>query len=126
MNESENIKAALDQWLNGLDSGNLEQMVATCDPEVVLCNEHQPTGIGIQAVRDKYAPRIKAAIFKSGFDIQHFRIYGDLALVVGHFDVEVTDKASGEKKTGEGRLALTYRRHPDGSWKLLLDIDNND
>lgn len=126
MSDVENVKAALDQWMLGLDSGNLEQMIATCDPDVVLCNEHQPTGHGIQAVRDKYGPRMEAATFKSGYDIQHFKIYGDLALIVGHFDVEVTDKTSGAQKAGEGRLALTYRRHPDGSWKLLLDIDNND
>lgn len=126
MSDIEDVKATLDQWMTGLDAGNLEQMVATCDPDVVLCNEHQPTGYGIQAVRDKYGPRMEAATFKSGFDIQHFKIYGDLALIVGHFDVEVTDKASGEKKTGEGRLVLNYRRHADGTWKLLLDIDNND
>ena len=126
MNDIDDVKAVLDQWLTGLDSGDLEQMAATCDPEVIVCNEHQPTTVGIQAIRDKYAPRIEAATFKSGFDTQHIKVYGDFALIIGRYDVEVTDKASGEKKFAEGRLALNYRRHPDGSWKMLLDMDNND
>ena len=126
MNDIDKVKAALDLWMSGLDAGDLERMIATCDPEVVVCNEHQPTTVGIQAIRDKYAPRIAAATFRSGFDIQHMRVYGDLAVVVGHFDVEMTDKSSGDKKSAEGRLALNYRRHPDGSWKMLLDLDNND
>lgn len=54
------------------------------------------------------------------------KVYGDFALIIGHFDVEATDKTSGEKKSAEGRLALNYRRHPDGSWKMVLGMDNSD
>lgn len=126
MSDMDNVKAVLNDWMEGLDSGDLERMVKTCDPEVVVCNERQPTTVGIQAIRDKYGPRIEAATFKSVFDMEHMAIYGDLALLVGHFKVESTDKASGQMGGGEGRLVLTYRRHPDGSWKMLLDIDNND
>lgn len=122
----DDVRYAVKEWLDGLDSGDLERMVATCDPEVLVCNERQPTTVGIQAVRDKYGPRIEASTFKSGFDIEHLKIYGDQALMVGYFTVEVTNKKTGQTGGAEGRLVLTYRRHPDGSWKLLLDIDNND
>ncbi len=126
MSDMDDVKAALNEWMEGLDSGDLERMVETCDPEVVVCNEHQATTVGIQAIRDKYGPRIEAGSFESRYDVQHMKIYGDLALLVGHFGVAFTDRASGAKGGGEGRLALIYRRHSDGSWKLLLDIDNND
>lgn len=126
MSDVDDVKYVLNEWLEGLDSGDLERMIATCDPETVICNQNQPTTIGIQAVRDKYAPRIAAGTFKSGFDIDHLKVYGDLALIVGRFSVDFTDKATGQKGGGKGRLVLNYRRHPDGSWKMLLDIDNND
>lgn len=126
MSDIEDVKNALNEWLEGLDSGDLERMVDTCDPEVVICNENQPTTVGVQAVRDKYGPRIASGTFKSGFDIDRLKIYGDLALLVGRFTVEFTDNETGEKGGGQGRLVLNYRRHQDGSWKLLLDIDNND
>ena len=126
MSTVDDVKHVLNEWLEGLDSGDLERMVSTCDPEVVICNENQPTTIGVQAIRDKYGPRIAAGTFKSGFTIDHLKVYGDLALIVGHFSVEFTDKATGQKGGGRGRLVMNYRRHPDGSWKMLLDIDNND
>ena len=77
-------------------------------------------------MRDKYAPRIAAGTFKSGFAIDHIKAYGDLAVIIGRYTVEVTDEATGQKGGGEGRLLLNYRRHPDGSWKMLVDMDNND
>lgn len=123
--EREQVHHALNEWLEGLDDGDLERMVRTVDPEAVICNQNQPTCYGIQAVRDKYGPRIEAATFKSGFDIEHIKIYPGFAVIIGHFTVEVTDKASGQTGGGRGRLLLIYRKHDDG-WKMLIDIDNND
>lgn len=125
MTDEDKVKAAVDQWLNSLDAGNVQGMLDTCDPEVITANEKTPTAIGIDHIRNKYTPRIEAATFKSGFETEHMAIYGDFAIVMGQFDVEVTDKTSGEKGGGSGRLALAYRRHEDGSWKLILDMDNN-
>lgn len=125
MSEIEDVQHALSEWMEGLDDGDLERMVKTVDPEVVLCNEHQPTGHGIQAVREKYGPRMEAATFKSGFDLEHIKIYDGFALIVGHFKVDVSDKNTGQTSGGQGRLLLIYRKHVDG-WKLLVDIDNND
>jgi len=126
MNDIDNVKLAIDQWMDSLGAGDLEGMVATCDPGVVICNEHQATTIGTEAVREKYGPKIEQATFDSGFDIQHIAVHGDTALAVGHFTVDMTTKQSGEKRHAEGRLILSYIRHTDGSWKLILDVDNND
>ncbi len=126
MNDIKAVKAAVDEWNGGLDSGDLERMLATVDPEAVTCNENQPTAIGAQAVRDKYGPRMEVATFKSGWEYQHVSVHGDMAIVVGHFTAEITSKSTGEKSGGRGRLVIVYRRHPDGSWKMILDMDNND
>lgn len=125
MSDIDDVKAALDQWQTSLDSGNLQGMLDTCDPEAIVANERQPTSVGIQAIADKYAPRIEAATFKSRFDIEHINVWGDFAQIIGQFEVEVTDKATGKTNDGSGRLALVYRRHLDGSWKMTLDMDNN-
>ena len=126
MKDVDAVKAALAEWMDGLDGGDLERMVRTCDPEVVICNERQPTTVGVQAVREKYGPRLAAGTFDSEFDIERREVYGDLALVVGCFRVTYTERDTGHQGGGEGRLVLVYRRHSDGTWKLLLDVDNND
>lgn len=123
--DNADVRAALKEWLDGLDTGDLERMVASCDPEVVICNEHQPTTIGIEAVRAKYRPRIESSTFESTFDIEDMRVHGDFALLVGVFTVKTTNKSTGQVGGGEGRLVLCYRRHENGSWKLVLDVDNN-
>ncbi|MEM9632125.1 MAG: nuclear transport factor 2 family protein [Pseudomonadota bacterium] len=119
------VKHALNEWLEGLDSGDLGRMLATVDPEAVTCNQNQPTVFGVDAVREKYAPRIATSTFKSGFEIEHIKVYDGFAVIVGFFTVEVTDKASGQTGGGQGRLLLVYRKHPDG-WRMIVDIDNND
>lgn len=125
MSDTEDVKAVLNKWLSSLDAGDLQGMLDTCDPECIIANEKTPTTVGVDHVRGKYAPRIEAATFKSGFDIEHMAIYGDFAIIMGQFDVEMTDKNSGATGGGSGRLALGYRRHDDGSWKMILDMDNN-
>jgi len=122
----EDIKAAVNEWNNGLDSGDLDRVIATCDPDAVTCNQGVQTVVGTQGIRDKFAPRIAAATIKSGFDYEHIKVYGDVAVVVGYFSGEMTDKASGDVRTSGGRLVIVYRRVEDGSWKMVLDMDNTD
>ena len=125
MSDIEDIKAVIDTWNNGLDNGNIEQMITTCDPQVITLNNRQPMTVGSQAIRDKYVPRIEAADITSRFDIEHIELYGDVAVVVGEFGGEMKDKKTGEIRTPEGRLTLVYQRGTDGAWKMILDIDNN-
>ena len=126
MTAADDIRAVLGEWMNALDAGDLERVVATCDPAVIICNERCATALGVEAIRAKYGPLIESAHIKSGYNIEHLEVFGDFAVVVGHFTNELIDKKSGQKRGGEGRLVVSYRRHPDGSWKMILDIDNND
>jgi len=125
MSAIDHIKAAVDEWNNGLDGGDIERMIATCDPKTVTVNNRQPITVGTQAIRDKYLPRIAEADIKSGFDYEHIEVYGDVAIVVGHFTGEMKNKTSGDVRTAEGRLVLVYRRIEGGCWRMILDMDNN-
>lgn len=125
MSDIEDLKAAVDEWNEGLDSGDIERMLATCDPETVTCNNGVPTKVGTQAIRDKYEPRIATYNIKSGWEYEYIKLYGDMAIITGFFTGEMTDKKTGEVRGGSGRLVLVYRRIEDGSWKMCLDMDNN-
>ncbi|MBY5931579.1 DUF4440 domain-containing protein [Tateyamaria omphalii] len=125
MTERKEIEAIIDRWNNGLDGGDIEQMVSTCHPDVMTVNEHQPVTVGAQAIRDKYNPRIAAADITSGFDIEKLELYGDVAIVVGQFYGTMTMRDTGEVRSPKGRLALVYKRDDAGAWKMILDMDNN-
>ena len=125
MTVRDEIQAAINEWNNGLDSGDIERMVASCHPDVMTINERQPVTVGTQAIRDKYNPRIAAAEITSGYDIEDLQFFGDVAIVSGRFYGTMKMRETGETRSPEGRLVLVYRRDASGAWKLILDIDNN-
>ncbi len=86
----------------------------------VLCAIASPSIKDIQAIADKYGPPIAAATFKSGFDIEHINVRGDFAQVISHFDVEMTDKVTGDTGGGAGRLAGSQLPATQG-WPLKND-----
>lgn len=128
MNKKDDINAVkkeINAWLFSLDNGDLQGMLDTCDANVITANEKSSTTMGIQHISDKYGPRIEAATFKSSFETDHIEIYDNFALVVGRFEVQMTNKKSGEVGGGTGRLALGYHRNSEGAWKMVFDMDNN-
>lgn len=125
MTEREKIQSAINEWNNGLDSGDIERMVASCHPDVITINERQPVTVGIQAIRDKYNPRIAAAEITSNYDIEELQFYGDTAIVSGRFYGTMRMRNTGEVRNPEGRLVLGYKRDEAGTWQMFLDLDNN-
>lgn len=125
MSERKEIEAAIKEWNEGLDGGDIERMVASCHPDVMTINERQPVTVGTQAIRDKYNSRIAAAEITSGYDIEDLQFYGDTAIVSGRFYGTMKMRDTGEVKSPEGRLVLGYKRNEAGAWKMFLDMDNN-
>ena len=119
------IEAVINEWNGGLDAGDIERMASTCHERTMTVNERQPVTVGVQAIRDKYNPRIAAAEITSGFDIQTLEVYGDTAIVVGRFYGTMKMRYTGEVRSPEGRLVLVYQRDETGAWKMILDLDNN-
>jgi ketosteroid isomerase-like protein len=53
-------------------------------------------------------------------------IDGKLAYQRGTFSTSVTPKAGGQARTITGKFLRTYRRLPDGSWTMVIDMFNSD
>jgi len=51
---------------------------------------------------------------------------GDLAYSRGVYTVTLTDVATKRPVTAKGKYVLVYRKQPDGRWKAIHDINNND
>ncbi|NET33191.1 MAG: nuclear transport factor 2 family protein [Cyanothece sp. SIO1E1] len=124
-NEIDSIHAAIDRWMTCLDSGDLENLLNCCDPEVVMANEGKPTLVGLAAMKERYAPRIEQFSMSSGFEVEHIAVYHDFAIVVGRWTVKATHKVSNQVNNASGRVLLNYRKQTDDTWKIVADIDNN-
>ncbi|WP_298819744.1 DUF4440 domain-containing protein [uncultured Roseibium sp.] len=125
MSKREEIQAVINIWNQGLDSGDIEAMISTCHERVLTVNERQPVTVGIQAIRDKYIPRIEAAEITSGYDIEELQFFDDVAVVSGRFYGTMKMRDTGKERSPEGRLVIVYKRDETGAWKMVLDIDNN-
>jgi ketosteroid isomerase-like protein len=52
------------------------------------------------------------------------RISGEMAYQRGTFTTQVKPKAGGEARTIVGKFLRIYRREPDGSWRMVIDMFN--
>jgi len=125
MSKRKEIEAVINAWNSGLDNGDIEAMISTCHADTLTVNEHQPVTIGIQAIRNKYNPRIAAAEITSGYDIEDLQFFDDVAVVSGRFYGTMKMRDTGEVRRPEGRLVLVYKQDKNGAWKMILDMDNN-
>lgn len=125
MTQRQEIEQAINVWNNGLDNGDIEAMISSCHSDCMTVNERQPVTVGVQAIRDKYNPRIEAAEIVSGYDIEDLQFFDTVAVVSGRFYGTMKDRKTGEIRKPEGRLVLVYQRDEAGVWKMILDIDNN-
>ena len=124
MSARDAILAAVDRWMTCLDGGDIDGLVACCDPEIVVANDGLPTTTGLDTIRERYGPRIEQFSMASKFSAEHVAVYGDVAIVVGRWEVKATDKKSGAVNTAGGRLLLNYRKQRDGAWRIVADINN--
>jgi len=51
---------------------------------------------------------------------------GKIAYQRGTFSTTISPKAGGESRTITGKFLRTYRRQPDGSWTMVIDMFNTD
>lgn len=100
------VAQAIERWNQALEAGDIETLVDCVDPQLIMCNERQPTLFGRKTFRQKYGPKFEAATLKPTWKTEHMHLHHDIAIVVGHWTVEATAKSSGERHHTQGRLVL--------------------
>ncbi|MEM1250731.1 MAG: nuclear transport factor 2 family protein [Acidobacteriota bacterium] len=123
--EIEAVQAALVHWMQCLDSGNLDGMIATCHPQVLTVSQGRATTLGTEPIRAKFGPRISEFEIRSSFELEHIAVYDSFALVVGTFGGTMRSKSDGSLQRNSGRLVIGYCRDASGSWRMILDVDND-
>ena len=125
--ESDAIKKTSKEYMNAINSGDLNQWLGTLTEDVVCLPPDQPMVSGKKAVR----PWIKKTFFdpfemKFNFSFDELEVFGSLAFARGRYTLSLTPGAGGSTTKTRGKFIDIFRRQPDGSWRFARIIWNSD
>jgi uncharacterized protein (TIGR02246 family) len=115
----EDVGAATQAWIDGMNSHNAERVVALYDAEAVLWGTRSSSLRDTPAtVRDYFKVlQTVPSSYKVALGEQRIRIYGDIAINTGTYTF--SEDRDGKPVTRPARFSFVYRNR-DGSW-LIVD-----
>jgi ketosteroid isomerase-like protein len=112
------ILAADAAWLKVYAAKDLDKSVAFCDEQVSMLVANVPIATGKDAVRKAIADD-----FASGDLIWHANKAGVASSgPVGTYDLKMKS-ASGKTVLDKGKYLPVWKKHADGTWKVLFNSD---
>lgn len=122
------IKALFDEWTRLYNAGDFEKLVSDFYSEdAILMSPNEASRIGKEAILLSY---VKArALEDEHVDssvVEDVRVSGDLAVARGTDSGTTTRKNGGKPVTYNLKWLIVLERQPDGAWKWLYEIWNDD
>src|SRR5260370_40792803 len=114
----EAIKRALQQWAAAINARRVDSVLDLVSDDVVFSQPLGPTYAGKAAVHWLYR-----AAFRT-YDVNERLQYDDIRVVGTLATVRVTERITLTPKTGGGAIvfieqdAISFRRHPNGNWRI--------
>jgi len=115
------IRAADQDFVQCAEAKDLDKCMSLYADDAVLLGIG-PASIGKENIRKAIqglisAPNLKITVTTTSVTVAAL---GDLALDQGTVEVTTTDK-KGKPQTSTSQYALTWKKMPDGSWKIAAD-----
>jgi uncharacterized protein (TIGR02246 family) len=116
----EDVDAAMQAWLDGMNNHNAERVVALYDPEAVLWGTRSSALRDSPATVRDYFNILKTVppSYKVVLGEQRIRVYGDIAINTGTYTFS-EDGGDGKPIIRPARFSIVYRIR-DGRW-LIID-----
>lgn len=115
----EDVGAATQAWIDGMNSHNADQVVALYDADAVLWGTRSSTLRDSPSAIQDYFKILQTVppSYKVVLDEQRIRIYGDIAINTGTYTF--SEERDGKPVTRPARFSFVYRNH-GGRW-LIVD-----
>ena len=121
------IKAMQTAWGQAATKGDVAALVGQFADDAVRLFPNAPMIVGKEAISRGIEETIARYRQEETDVAEDVRVVGDLACARGTYVYKATPKVPGEAVLDDkGKFVDIYRRQPDGSWKIVVDIPNSD
>lgn len=125
--EDESAIRALRQAFNEAQrAGDADRVAAFYTDDAVVLGPDAPSTSGLDAIRAGSAEFYGSYEWNSSEPIEDLEVQGDWAFTRTTWSSTQTDKSTGATVDISGKAVHIYRRQPDGTWKIAIDIYNSD
>jgi uncharacterized protein (TIGR02246 family) len=122
----EEIRRITAELLAAVNASDHRRLVALWADDGVLMPPNHAAVHGRSALDAYFRARFAGTRFRFSFTSSDIQIAGDVAFEWLAYATMAWPAGGGEAVEDTGKGLHVYRRQPDGSWKLELDIWNND
>jgi uncharacterized protein (TIGR02246 family) len=114
------------QLLAAVNAADVEESLTVWADDGVMMPPHHPPVDGAKAIRDHFRRVFSRARVTFTFTSSQIEVAGDIAIERVTYVVRIQPVGAASETDDAGKGVHVYRRQPDGSWKLALDIWNSD
>ncbi len=120
------IEAANAKFLDAMKRGDTVGAMANYADDAVIMMPNEAAWRGRAGMSKGFSTFLSQMSLKEGgATTQDVMVSGDLAVETGTFEWTLQPKTGKEIKD-KGKYLTVWKRQPDGSWKIVRDINNSD
>jgi ketosteroid isomerase-like protein len=122
------IRLAANDWAMAIEAKNLDETLSFYADDAWVYPQNAPiakTADERRAVWSSFFAMPGAANMEGDISRVEVARSGDLAVMYGTFAMTMNDK-SGKQMTENEKSVVTWKKQPDGAWKVIADIWNTD
>ena len=121
------LKSADAELTKAVTSRDLERIVAIYADDAILLPAAEPTVTGKAAIREEWQHILGIPDFEATSTLvsAETSAAGDFGYTTGTYLAKMRDE-NGEMVSEPGKWVSVWRRHPDGTWRIVVDTYNTD
>jgi ketosteroid isomerase-like protein len=120
------IQAATTELLAAVNSSDDGRLLAVWSNDGILMPPNHAAIRGRAELQKYFKERFSGTRFRFSFRLSDIQLAGDVAFERLAYTALIWPAEGGPPVEDAGKGLHVYRRQPDGSWKLALDIWNSD
>ena len=112
-------------WVKAFAAKDMDKIVAPYADDATVLLSNAPTMVGKDAIRAGMKDTVTDPKFS--LDLKTAKVYvskDDLAYSRGTYSVTTADPKTKKVMAEKGRYIEVYKKQPDGSWKIVEDINS--